>query len=209
MPPLRRAAQAPAGAPPPKIVAPPPPPPAPPPKIVTPPRMTPAPEPEAAAPATARPGATAEPAIFRHLADKPRESRLILLSRTLAGLVDLIIVIICGSAFIFMVDVLEGISVFDRVSVSHYVLLLLLTYFVYSMFFLSTGTQTIGMMLTYLHVTGADTNRPKIIRILLRCIFFLLGLAALGIGLLWGCFDRQARCLHDRLSSTRVERISP
>jgi uncharacterized RDD family membrane protein YckC len=150
----------------------------------------------------------AQPAIFSYHKGKPHENKLILLSRTLAGLVDLIIIIVSGSAFIFSVDVLEGIDVFDSVSITHYLLLLLVTYFVYSMFFLSTGTQTIGMMLTDLRVVGTAMQRPKITQILMRCIAFLLGLAAFGIGLLWGCFDRQSRCLHDWLSQTRVERIS-
>jgi len=103
-----------------------------------------------------RPAPFSEPCIFRHIADEPQTNKLILLSRTLAGLIDLIVIIVGGSACVFTVDVLEGISVFDSVSVTHYLLLLLLTYFVYSMFFLCTGTQTIGMMLTYLRLTGTE-----------------------------------------------------
>jgi uncharacterized RDD family membrane protein YckC len=70
------------------------------------------------------------------------------------------------------------------------------------------ASQTIGMMLTDLRMMGASTNRPGIVQILVRCCAFLIGLAAFGIGLLWGCFDGQARCLHDLLSQTRVVRVT-
>ena len=129
------------------------------------------------------------------------------MSRTLAGLVDIIIVAVCASSFIFAVDVLEGIEVFDAVSVIYFALLVLATYFVYSFFFLGTANQTIGMMLTDLRIVGVSFERPRAIQILIRCIAFLLGSAGLGIGLLWSCFDRQSRCLHDQLSKTRVVRV--
>jgi uncharacterized RDD family membrane protein YckC len=164
--------------------------------------------PKVAVPGAQFSASLAQPAIFSHITDKPHESKLILLSRTLAGLVDLIVIIVSGSALIFTVDVLEGIDVFDSVSISHYLLLLLVTYFVYSLFFLSTGAQTIGMMLTDLRLVGTARKRPKVTQLLVRCIAFLLGLAAFGVGLLWGFFNRQSRCLHDWISQTRVERIS-
>ncbi len=136
------------------------------------------------------------------------EGKFILLSRTLAGLVDQIIVLICASSFVFAVDVLEGIDVFDGTSLLHYFLLLLATYFVYSVFFLSTGRQTIGMMLTDLRLVAPPGRSLKMPQILVRCCVFLLGSAFLGVGLLWGFFDRQARCLHDRLSQSLVVRVS-
>jgi len=140
-------------------------------------------------------------------AGEPVEDKLILVSRTLAGLVDIIIVAVCASSFIVAVDVLDGIEVFDAVSMIYFVLLLLTTYFVYSFVFLGTANQTIGMMLTDLRMVGASFERPRAVQILIRCIAFLLGSAGLGIGLLWSCFDRQSRCLHDRLSQTRVVRV--
>ncbi len=136
-----------------------------------------------------------------------REEKLILLTRTLSGLVDLIIVILSGSALILAVDVLIGIEVFDAVSIVHYSTLLLMTYFLYSLFFLGTGGQTVGMMLTDLRVVGVASPRPSPGQILVRSIAYVLGSAALGIGLIWGCFDRQSRCLHDRFSHTKTVRV--
>jgi len=135
------------------------------------------------------------------------EDRLILLSRTLSGLVDLLVVAICTGAFIIAADMASGIDIFDRRSLIVYSLLLFAIFLVYSTFFLGTANQTIGMMLTDLRLVDSWEKRPGMRQILARCFAYLVSLLLLGIGLLWGCFDRQSRCLHDRLSATRVIRI--
>jgi uncharacterized RDD family membrane protein YckC len=139
---------------------------------------------------------------------RPPDDKLILLSRTLAGLVDLIIVVVCASLMILAVDILEGIDLFDAVSKIHYALLFLLMYFVYSFFFLGMASQTIGMMLTDLRIVGASAGKPGAIQIGVRCLIFLLGVGMLGAGLLWGCFDRRSRCFHDLLSRTLVVKVA-
>jgi uncharacterized RDD family membrane protein YckC len=141
------------------------------------------------------------------IAGEDRNDKLILMSRTLAGMVDLIIVVVSASSLIFAVDVFEGIEIFDAVSMVHYIMLLLMTYFLYSFFFLGTAGQTVGMMLTDLKVTGRSCRRPRASQIFVRCVAYLLGTAGLGLGLMWGCFDRHSLCLHDRLSGTQVTRI--
>lgn len=137
----------------------------------------------------------------------PGDDKLILLSRTLAGLVDLIIMILCAGGIVFAVDILEGIEVWDAVSKFHYALLFLATYFLYSFFFLGMANQTIGMMLTDLRVVDRAIARAGAPQILVRCLLFPFSVALLGIGLLWGCFDPKTRCLHDLLSGTRVTRV--
>ena len=138
---------------------------------------------------------------------EPGVDRLILLSRTLSGLVDLILVLFFAGSIVFAVDVLEGIEVFDRTSMTHYGLLFLVTFFVYSLFFLGSGRQTIGMMLTDLQVVGAADPRPKAAQLIVRCVAYLLSFALAGIGFFWSIFDRRARCLHDIFSHTLVRRI--
>jgi uncharacterized RDD family membrane protein YckC len=147
------------------------------------------------------------PSPFPALLPEPREDKLILLTRTLAGLVDFIVVVLCAGLMILAVDILEGIDVFDTVSRIHYGVLFLLMYFVYSIFFLAMAGQTIGMMLTDVRMIGASSERVSLPRILIRCFVFLAGVAAAGIGLLWGCFDGEARCLHDLMSRTKVIRV--
>lgn len=135
------------------------------------------------------------------------EGKLILLSRTLSGLIDLIVIVLCAGGCIIAADFFSGITILDSVSLAIYSLLFVLTYFLYSLFFLGTSNQTIGMMITDLRIVGAGGRRPLLLQLLGRCFGYLLSLLGLGIGLLWGLIDRESQCLHDRLSNTRIVRI--
>lgn len=137
---------------------------------------------------------------------KDREGKLIFLSRTLSGLIDLICIVLFAGIFVIAADHFGGIIVLDAVSLVGFAALFLLTYFVYSVFFLTASNQTIGMMITDLRVIGINRNRPSLQQFLKRCCWHLISLLVLGIGLLWGLFDRDSLCLHDRLSDTRVIR---
>ena len=95
----------------------------------------------------------------------------------------------------------------DTFSWINYCLLFLATYFVYSLFFLGTIGQTVGMMMTDLRVVDGQKKRPLIRQILGRLSSFIPSLLVFGVGLIWGIFDRESRCLHDRLSGTHVVRI--
>jgi uncharacterized RDD family membrane protein YckC len=140
--------------------------------------------------------------------DEGNPEKLILLSRTLSGLVDLIIVFLCGSAFILVTDMVSGITVFDSLSLIHYSLLLVAIFLVYSLFFLGTANQTIGMMITNLRVVGKSGSRPTFLRLLIRSAVYLLSLLGLGAGLIWGFFDADSDCLQDKLSQTHVVRLA-
>ncbi len=135
------------------------------------------------------------------------EGKLILLTRTLSGLIDLIFIILCTGAFIIAADYFSGIVVLDSLSLVNFAVLFLMTYLIYSIYFLVASGQTIGMMITELRVTGSDDRRPPLRRLLSRCFGYLLSLLVLGIGLLWGLFDRESLCFHDRISQTRVVRL--
>jgi uncharacterized RDD family membrane protein YckC len=135
------------------------------------------------------------------------EGRLILLSRTLSGLVDLIFVVLCTGAFIIAADTFSGILVVDSISLLNFSALLLLIYFLYSLFFLAASNQTLGMMITDLRVVGWDERRPLIRQLVGRCLGYLVSLMGLGIGLLWSLFDRESLCFHDRVSHTHIIRI--
>jgi uncharacterized RDD family membrane protein YckC len=140
------------------------------------------------------------------LTEERMGNRVVLISRTLAGLIDLLIISFCTIGSLLAADVFVGIDVFDSVSLINAGLLLTCNYFLYSIFFLGTAGQTPGMMMTSLHVVAAgDRARPGIGRILVRCVVFPPALLGLGVGLLWGCFDSECRCLHDIASRTQVE----
>jgi len=145
--------------------------------------------------------------IFEQPVVKEQEGKLILLSRTLSGLVDLIVIILCTGAFIIAADFFSGIIALDQISLAYFALLFLLTYFLYSIFFLSASNQTIGMMITELRVAGADDRRPSVGQLLRRCFGFLASLFVFGLGLLSSLFDPENRCFHDRVSGTRVVRL--
>jgi uncharacterized RDD family membrane protein YckC len=139
-------------------------------------------------------------------ADDSQEGKLILLSRTLSGLVDLIVVLLCTGLFVIAADFAVGIVGLDSVSLIVLGVLFLLIYFLYSLFFLSSSSQTIGMMMTDLRVVG-ENGRPSLGQLAGRCCAFLLSLLGLGIGLLLGLFHQDNRCFHDRFSGTYVARI--
>jgi uncharacterized RDD family membrane protein YckC len=141
--------------------------------------------------------------------EPPRDDdgKLILLSRTLSGLIDLIFIVLCTGVFIISADYFSGIVVLDFASLVDYALLFLLTYFLYSLFFLAASNQTIGMMITDLRVLGIDEQRPSMVQLFSRCSGYLLSVLGLGIGLLWSLFDRDSLCFHDRLSRTHIIRI--
>jgi uncharacterized RDD family membrane protein YckC len=147
------------------------------------------------------------PAERRALSLTRYEDKLTLLSRAFSGMVDLIIIALCVGTFIFAIDAFSGIVVVDTFSWINYCLLFLATYFVYSLFFLGTTNQTVGMMITDLRVVDEQEGRPPIRQILGRLSSFIPSLLVLGAGLIWGIFDRESRCLHDRLSGTHVVRI--
>lgn len=151
------------------------------------------------------------PAVFEPAASggesADSEGKLILLSRTLSGLVDLICIVTCVGIMVFAADSLTGTIMMDAVSVVHFSALFLLAYFVYSIFFLLASSQTIGMMITDLRVVGRDGERPSKGQFFRRCGGYLVSLFGIGLGLLWALANRDNLCLHDRISGTRVVRI--
>ena len=135
------------------------------------------------------------------------EGKLILLSRTLSGLIDFILILLCTGVFLLAADYFARIVELDNVSLVNLSSLFILNYFVYSLFFLAASNQTVGMMITDLRVVGNGNTRPSIFQLFGRCCIFLVSVFGLGIGLLVGLFDRENRCLHDRRSGTSVVRI--
>jgi uncharacterized RDD family membrane protein YckC len=135
------------------------------------------------------------------------EDKLILLSRTLSGLIDLMLITLCAGIFIIASDYFSGIIALDSFSFAGYAALFLLIYLIYSIFFLAASTQTIGMMITDLRLVGNDGKRPFLYQIIGRCCVFLLSLFGLGIGLAWSLFNSESSCFHDLISRTRVIRV--
>jgi uncharacterized RDD family membrane protein YckC len=130
-----------------------------------------------------------------------------LLSRVLSGLVDLIIISLSAGFLVLAADIFSGVRILGLTSVLIYSLLLLLVYFLYTLFFLGITNQTIGMMMTNLRLAMDKSDaRPQFVWIVIRSVAYLLSVVCLGAGLIWALFDRERRCFHDRLTNTRVVR---
>jgi uncharacterized RDD family membrane protein YckC len=134
------------------------------------------------------------------------EGRLIFLSRTLSGLVDMFLISLFSGIFLCIADYFTNAPVLSSISVVSFATLFLMIYLMYSIFFMVTNCQTIGMMATDLRVVGMDEDRVAPSQAVRRSAAFLLSLFGLGIGLLIGVFSRKCLCLHDRLSETCIIR---
>lgn len=68
--------------------------------------------------------------------------------------------------------------------------------------------QTLGMRAWRLKVVAHDGSRITWMQALKRVLAAMLSWLLFGAGWLWILFDREALALHDRLSGTRMVRIS-
>lgn len=130
-------------------------------------------------------------------------SREIFFSRFLAGLVDLLLPSFLGLAFSFAASQVLGFEYFSNSTIEIAAVLSLMFYLSSSIFFLALSGQTPGMHLTGLRLLHQDSEELPLGAIVLRVVV-LLPTVATVIGLLWGPFDQWGRCLHDRVSQTRV-----
>lgn len=68
----------------------------------------------------------------------------------------------------------------------------------------SFGKRLLGLTLQ----NSQNSNfAPSPLRILMRAILFVPSVALFGLGLIWGAFDSERRCLHDRVSGVGVVRL--
>lgn len=66
------------------------------------------------------------------------------------------------------------------------------------------GGQTLGMKSWRLQVVNSNGQNPSWRQASLRFLAALLSWSLLGLGFIWGLFDREKLTLHDRLSATRL-----
>jgi len=135
------------------------------------------------------------------------EGRLIFLSRTLSGLVDLFLIVIFTVVILCMADFFTDTPMLNSINAISFSTLFLMIYFLYSIFLLGTNGQTIGMIMTDLRIVSAHKKPLLLSQVIRRSAAFLVSLFGLGIGLLTGVISSECLCLHDRLSETRVIRI--
>lgn len=137
---------------------------------------------------------------------RPQEipvSREILFSRLLTGIVDILIPVLLGALFTFTASQMLRFHFFSTNSIWFGASFATGFYFLNSLFFLILTGQTPGMYLTYLRLVGEKSEEVAIFSLLVRTICFL-PVAVTVLGLVAAIFDPWRRCLHDRISGTRV-----
>lgn len=132
-----------------------------------------------------------------------RVSREIFLSRLLAGLVDVLLAAFFGLTFGWAASGLLGFDFFSPATVEIGAATGLFFYLAGSLFFLLLSGQTPGMHLTGLQLLYQESTDLPFMAALIRVIA-ILPVTVTVAGLLWGFFDPWGRCLHDRISQTRV-----
>ncbi len=130
----------------------------------------------------------------------PRE---VIISRVLAGLVDLLIPVVLGLVFVFSATWFTGLDFFSAAATRWWVIFSVILFVQGSIFFLWASGQTPGMYLTELRVIDARNREPGMLTTVVRVLLFLVSLVTV-VGLLLAVFDPQCRALHDRLTGTKV-----
>lgn len=133
--------------------------------------------------------------------------RTILISRLLAGLIDLVVVLGLTALLMGIVAWSTSAAIFTPSMGWVLVGLAVLLHYVYSFFFLFLAGRTVGMFLTGLCVRYERKDRLPAKIALARISVYLLAAACLGVGLFWGIFDRELKCWHDILTDSEVVRI--
>ncbi|MEE2839468.1 MAG: RDD family protein [Acidobacteriota bacterium] len=154
--------------------------------------------PEASSPAVGKRGESTEIGI----------SNEVILSRLLAGMIDLVFPFLIALIFTLSASYILNFELISTSSVRLGVLFSICFFFLNSFFFLILSGQTPGMYLTDLQLVGEDSKEVSFPALMLR-VFLFLPLAVTVLGLFWCVGDPWCRCAHDRISRTRIIPIDP
>ena len=128
----------------------------------------------------------------------------ILLSRILSAILDLSLAVMIGFSFCFLASWVLGLDFFSLESFRLGVVCTVGIYLFTSFFFLLGTGQTPGMYFTRLRLVSEKEQKSMSIWAVALWIFLYPPVTLTLVGLLWGLVDPWRRCVHDRLSGTRV-----
>ncbi len=131
----------------------------------------------------------------------PRE---ILLSRILAAILDLSLAGAIGFSFCLLASRTLSLDFFSLASFRLGVACTTGIYVFTSFFFLLGAGQTPGMYFTRLRLVSENQQESVSVWAVALWIFLYPPATLTLVGLLWGLVDPWRRCIHDRLSGTRV-----
>ncbi len=128
----------------------------------------------------------------------------IILSRLLAGIVDASLSILTGFLFSWTACLVLNQHFLSVTTLSLGGACSLSFYFLSSCFFLISCGQTPGMYLTELRLIAEEVPEAAPVHAILFRVLLFPAVAASLVGLCLSLFDPGRRCLHDRLTHTRV-----
>lgn len=125
------------------------------------------------------------------------------LRRLASGLYDLLLLValLLVATFPFLALLGDSTHGWRRHALQLYVLAVAGVYFVG---FWTHGGQTLAMKTWRIRVVRADGGKLTRARAVHRYLLSVLSFFALGLGFLWGFFDRDRQFLHDRLAGTAI-----
>ena len=133
----------------------------------------------------------------------------ILLSRLLAAIIDVSMAILTGFVFCLLAAWELNLDFFSSLGFRLGIGCTVGFYLFNSFFFLIVAGQTPGMYLTDLRLVSEEWQEDVSLRALAIRILLYPTVAVTLVGLLWSLFDPLRRCLHDRISRTRVVPVRP
>jgi uncharacterized RDD family membrane protein YckC len=134
------------------------------------------------------------------------DDRAPLVSRFVAALLDLFVVVFLVSPCAAIIELTSGNWSDPRVAAT------MSAIFILVMFLYQTGAtalagRTLGMRLLSLHTVDAETAlSPTTRQSVRRALVYMLSLVTFGLGLIYSLFDAEGRAAHDHLSGTVVVR---
>ena len=137
------------------------------------------------------------------LAEDVPDEREVLFSRTLAGLLDLMLALLMGALFGFISATSMSADLTTPAVIEVAGVCALAFWLLNNSFFLFVAHQTPGMMVTDLKLVGERKVELGLGRIIWRILLQILSTVSL-VGLAWAIFDEQHRCWHDRISHSLV-----
>ncbi|MBD0369575.1 MAG: RDD family protein [Pyrinomonadaceae bacterium] len=154
---------------------------------------------EAALPQTEAAEATAEDA-----GEDVYDDRAPVVARLTASAIDFLVVAFASSPFAAVIELTNGNWSDPRVAGSMGAIVLVVM-FLYLTASTTLAGRTWGMSLLSLRAVDADTGlQPTTKQAIARALFYMVSLAALGIGIIYALFDAEGRTAHDHFSRTAV-----
>lgn len=132
------------------------------------------------------------------------DDRAPVVARVTASAIDVLVVAFASSPFAAVIELTNGNWADPRVAASMGAIALVVM-FLYLTASTALAGRTWGMSVLSLRAVDADTGlQPTTKQSVLRALFYMLSLGALGLGIIYALFDAEGRTAHDHFSGTAV-----